>query len=63
MPLPVLASLPPQAQAWEMTRYQAYQDRLAGHTIGETFRRAADQTLGRTGRPWYVSYYVRVGVT
>jgi hypothetical protein len=24
-----------------MTRYQAYQARLAGHTIGEIFRRAA----------------------
>jgi len=41
VPLPVLASLPPRAQAWEMTRYQAYQARLAGHTIGEIFRRAA----------------------
>jgi len=41
MPLPVLALLPPRAQAWEMTRYQAYQDQLAGHTIGEIFRRAA----------------------
>jgi hypothetical protein len=41
LPLPVLASLPPRAQAWEMTRYQAYQAQLAGHTIGETFRRAA----------------------
>jgi hypothetical protein len=28
----------------------------------ETFRRAADQTLGPTGRPWYVSYHVRVAV-
>jgi hypothetical protein len=41
MPLPVLASLPPRAQAWEMTRYQAYQAQLAGHTIGGIFRRAA----------------------
>ena len=41
VPLPVLVSLPPRAQAWEMTRYQAYQDQLAGHTIGEIFRRAA----------------------
>jgi hypothetical protein len=40
-PLPVLVSLPPRAQAWEMTRYQAYQDRLAGRTIGEIFRLAA----------------------
>jgi hypothetical protein len=40
VPLPVLAALPPRAQAWEMTRYQAYQAHLAGHTIGETFQRA-----------------------
>jgi hypothetical protein len=25
-----------------MTRYQAYQAQLAGHTIGETFGRAAE---------------------
>jgi hypothetical protein len=41
VPLPVLASLPPRAQAWEMTRYQAYQTQLAGRTIGEIFRRTA----------------------
>jgi len=29
------------AQAWEMTRYQAYQAQLTGHTVGEIFRRAA----------------------
>jgi protein-L-isoaspartate O-methyltransferase len=29
----------------------------------EATRRAADQTLDRTGRPWYLSYHVRVGVT
>lgn len=28
----------------------------------EAFRRAADQTLGRAGLPWYVSYRVRVAV-
>jgi len=41
VPAPVLASLSPRAQAWEMARYQAYRAQLAGHTIGETFRRAA----------------------
>jgi hypothetical protein len=41
VPLPVLVSLPLRAQAWEMTRYQAYQAELAGHAIGEIFRRAA----------------------
>jgi hypothetical protein len=40
VPEPVLEALPPRGQVWEMTRYQAYQCELAGHTIGETFRRA-----------------------
>ena len=39
-PEPALASLPPRARSWEMTRYRAYQDQLAGHTIGEIFGRA-----------------------
>jgi len=38
---PALASLPPPAQAWEMTRYRAYQAHLVGHSTGETFARAA----------------------
>ena len=38
---PALAPLPPRGQAWEMTRYRAYQAQLAGHTVGETFERAA----------------------
>ena len=37
VPEPALASLPPRAQSWEMTRYRAYQAQLAGHTIGEIF--------------------------
>ena len=37
---PALAWLPPRAQAWELARHGAYQARLAGHTIGETFGRA-----------------------
>jgi hypothetical protein len=41
LPEPVLAGLPPRGQAWEMTRYHAYQSNLAGRTIGETFTRAA----------------------
>jgi hypothetical protein len=40
VPEPKLAKLPPPGQAWEMSRYQAYQAQLAGHTIGETFGRA-----------------------
>lgn len=37
---PALASLPQRSQAWELTRYRAYQAQLAGHTIGEVFTRA-----------------------
>src|SRR5215467_416691 len=39
-PEPVLASFPPRGRAWEIARYRAYQTRLVGHTIGETFGRA-----------------------
>jgi hypothetical protein len=42
LPEPVLSSLPPRGQAWEMTRYRAYQAQLADHTIGEIFARAAE---------------------
>jgi hypothetical protein len=41
VPEPTVASLPPRGQAWEMTRYRAYQADLAGHTLGEVFGRAA----------------------
>jgi hypothetical protein len=41
LPEPALASLPPRGQEWEMTRYRAYQAQLTGHTMGETFGRAA----------------------
>jgi hypothetical protein len=40
VPEPALTSLPPRGQAWETSRYQAYQAHLAGHAIGETFGRA-----------------------
>jgi hypothetical protein len=40
MPVPALTSLPSRAQAWEMTRYRAYQAQLADHAIGEIFDRA-----------------------
>ena len=42
LPQPPLASLLPRGQAWEMSRYRAYQDRLAGNTVGATFARAAE---------------------
>ncbi len=41
VPEPALASLPPRGQAWEMTRYRAYEAHLAGHTVGAVFGRAA----------------------
>jgi len=41
VPGPVRGSRPARRLAWEMARYGAYQDRLAGHTIGETFGQAA----------------------
>jgi hypothetical protein len=31
----------PRGQAWEMSRYRAYEDYLDGHTVGETFQLAA----------------------
>jgi len=52
-PEPVLTSLPPRGQAWEATRYQAYQAHLAGRTIGETFSLTAaflKLTAGNSGR-------------
>ncbi|SRR6266700_4070055 len=41
LPEPTLSSAQPRGQAWEMARYQEYQSQLAGHTVGETFGRAA----------------------
>jgi hypothetical protein len=38
---PTLTALPPRGQDWEMMRYRAYQAQLAGHPVGDTFRRAA----------------------
>lgn len=42
VPEPALDSLTPRARAWEMTRHQAYEVNLAGHTVGEVFTRAAE---------------------
>ena len=41
LPAPTVTALPPRGQEWELSRYQAYQDLLAGHTIGETFSRTS----------------------
>ena len=37
IPEPAHAWLPPRAQTWELTRYRAYQARLARRTIGQAF--------------------------
>jgi len=41
LPEPVVGSLPPRGQAWEMARYRAYEATLAGQRLGEVFERAA----------------------
>ena len=41
LPQPDLEALPSRGQAWELGRYQAYEVRLAGRPVGETFGRAA----------------------
>jgi len=42
MPEPAVATLPLRGQEWELSRYQAYQELLADHRIGETFNRTVD---------------------
>ncbi len=42
LPEPGLAALPDHMQPWEMTRYQAYEDWLAGNSMGRVFQRAGD---------------------
>jgi len=37
---PALTTLTPRGREWELTRYRAYQARLAGHPVGEAFTRA-----------------------
>jgi anti-anti-sigma factor len=41
VPESALGWLPPRAQTWERARWRAYHARLASHTIGNTFSRAA----------------------
>ena len=47
-------TLTPRGREWELTRYRAYQARLVGHPVGETFtlataflRLVAEGTLSR----------------
>ena len=41
IPEPALARLGPRGRAWEMSRYRAYQEHLAGRTVGQLIGRAA----------------------
>jgi hypothetical protein len=41
LPLPAVETMPARGQEWELSRYRAYQDWLAGHTVGEIFDRSA----------------------
>jgi hypothetical protein len=52
MPAPAVDDLPARGQEWELSRYQAYEDLLAGHTIGETFSRTSAflDLVGETAR-------------
>ncbi len=54
---PALASLTPSGRQWEMTRYRAYQARLAGRPAGDTFTHATDflrlaAEAGRLSHAW-----------
>jgi hypothetical protein len=40
VPERVLDSLPDEVKSWELTRFEAYQKWLAGHTVAEVFERA-----------------------
>jgi hypothetical protein len=40
-PEPALGALTPRAREWELSRYRAYQARLAGRDIGRAFTRCA----------------------
>jgi len=42
LPQPDLAGLKSRARKWELSRYRAYQERLAGHDITETFTWCAE---------------------
>ncbi|HEY0935716.1 MAG TPA: hypothetical protein VGD91_18465 [Trebonia sp.] len=42
LPVPAVAALPARSQEWELRRYRAYQDLLAGRTVGDTFGRTSE---------------------
>ena len=49
-PEPSCAALSAQARTWEIARYRAYQTRLAGHAVGQTFGDAASFLMAATDR-------------
>lgn len=42
MPVPGLGALAPRARRWELSRYRAYEARLAGRDVARTFNRCAE---------------------
>jgi hypothetical protein len=42
LPVPGLEALAPRARQWELSRYHAYQERLAGRDIARTFARCTE---------------------
>lgn len=42
LPVPAVATLLPRGQEWELSRYEAYQELLADHSVGETFGTTGD---------------------
>jgi hypothetical protein len=53
LPEPGLEALAPRARQWELSRYRAYQERLAGRDIARTFARCTNflaQAAGLVGR-------------
>jgi hypothetical protein len=53
LPEPGLGGLAPRARQWELSRYRAYQARLAGRDIARTFARCTEflaQAAGLVGR-------------
>jgi hypothetical protein len=50
LPEPQLGQLAPRARRWELSRYRAYQARLADRDIARTFARCADFLARAAGR-------------
>jgi hypothetical protein len=49
MPEPDLSGLGVRARQWELSRYRAYQGRLAGHAVARTFTRCAEFLVQAAG--------------